>query len=47
MVSLICYDFEGDVESLKLQEMIKAQGIEKTLEQVSVVKVVYLPLSPL
>jgi mannitol-1-phosphate 5-dehydrogenase len=35
----LCYDFEGDVEALKLQEMIKAQGIEKTLEQVSHIKV--------
>ena len=34
----LCYDFEGDVEALKLQEMIKAQGVEKTLEQVSHIK---------
>ena len=35
----LCYDFEEDVEALKLQGMIKAQGVEKTLEQVSHIKV--------
>ena len=35
----LCYDFEEDIEALKLQEMIRAQGIEKTLEQVSHIKV--------
>ena len=35
----LCYDFEGDVESLKRQVMIRAQGIEKTLEQVSHIKI--------
>ena len=35
----LCYDFEGDAEALQLQEMIRAQGVEKTLEQISRIKV--------
>ncbi len=35
----LCYDFAGDAEAVKLQEMIQAQGIEKTLEQVSHIQV--------
>jgi len=34
----LCYDFEEDTEALKLQEMIRAQGVEKTFEQISHVK---------
>jgi mannitol-1-phosphate 5-dehydrogenase len=35
----LCYDFEGDAEALELQEMIRTQGIERTLERVSHIKV--------
>jgi len=34
----LCYDFEGDAEALKLQEMIRAKGVEKTFEQISHIK---------
>ena len=34
----LCYDFEGDAEALKLQEMIRTKGVEKIFEQISHIK---------
>jgi mannitol-1-phosphate 5-dehydrogenase len=34
----LCYDFEGDAEARELQEMIRADGLEKTLERISDIK---------
>jgi mannitol-1-phosphate 5-dehydrogenase len=34
----LSYDFEGDAEALKLQEMIRAKGVEKTFEWISHIK---------
>jgi len=35
----LCYDFKGDAEALKLQEMIRAKGVENTLERISHIEV--------
>jgi mannitol-1-phosphate 5-dehydrogenase len=34
----LCYDFAGDPEAVKLQQTIQANGIEKTLEEISHIK---------